>query len=117
MGEVRMGVTIKEIAEEAGVSIATVSHALNKTRYVSPEISDRVLAIARKKGYKAKHEVSEKNRKYKLGKMSEIALVIPNTFSVVYTRLIAVLSSWWMKRATRCPYIFLTGSRSRSGIF
>lgn len=87
-----MGVTIKEIAEEAGVSIATVSHALNKTRYVSPEISDRVLAIARKKGYKAKHEVSEKNRKYKLGKMSEIALVIPNTFSVVYTRLIAVLS-------------------------
>ena len=29
--------TIKEIAAKAGVSIATVSHVINHTRYVSPE--------------------------------------------------------------------------------
>ncbi|GGG19069.1 LacI family DNA-binding transcriptional regulator [Paenibacillus abyssi] len=36
---------IKEIAKKAGVSVATVSHVVNKTRYVSPELTDRVLAV------------------------------------------------------------------------
>ena len=87
-----MGVTIKEIAEEAKVSIATVSHALNKTRYVSPEIAERVLTIAKEKGYVGKHSGNGKLQKYHVGKMSEMALVIPNTFSVVYTRLISELT-------------------------
>lgn len=34
--------TIKEVAQAAGVSIATVSHVINKTRFVSPELSRRV---------------------------------------------------------------------------
>ena len=31
-------VTIKEIADMAGVSIETVSHVINRTRYVRPEL-------------------------------------------------------------------------------
>ena len=34
--------TIRDIAKAAGVSISTVSHVVNKTRYVSPELVDRV---------------------------------------------------------------------------
>ena len=34
--------TIKEIAAKAGVSIATVSHVINHTRYVSPELVDKI---------------------------------------------------------------------------
>lgn len=37
-----MGATIKEVAKEAGVSIATVSHVINGTRYVSPELIKKV---------------------------------------------------------------------------
>lgn len=37
-----MGITLKEIAEKAGVSIATVSFALNHTRYVSPQLSEKM---------------------------------------------------------------------------
>ena len=34
-------ITIKQIAEMAGVSIATVSHVINRTRYVSPELEKK----------------------------------------------------------------------------
>ena len=34
--------TIKDIAKKAGVSTATVSHVLNKTRFVSDELIKRV---------------------------------------------------------------------------
>ncbi|MBS3787675.1 MAG: LacI family DNA-binding transcriptional regulator [Candidatus Bipolaricaulota bacterium] len=34
--------TMKEVAERAGVSVTTVSHVINGTRYVSPELTERV---------------------------------------------------------------------------
>lgn len=34
--------TIRDVAKIAGVSISTVSHVVNKTRYVSPELAERV---------------------------------------------------------------------------
>ncbi|MCD1260404.1 LacI family DNA-binding transcriptional regulator [Paenibacillus athensensis] len=36
---------IKQIAEKAGVSVATVSHVVNKTRFVSQELTERVLQV------------------------------------------------------------------------
>jgi LacI family transcriptional regulator len=37
-------VTIRDVARQAGVSVATVSHVINKTHYVTPELNDRVFA-------------------------------------------------------------------------
>jgi len=34
--------TIKDIAEKAGVSIATVSYVINNTKTISPETKERV---------------------------------------------------------------------------
>ena len=34
--------TIRDIAKIAGVSTSTVSHVVNRTRYVSPELVQRV---------------------------------------------------------------------------
>lgn len=45
--------TIKEVAKRAGVSIATVSRALNDKSDVSLETRERVLAVARAVGYAA----------------------------------------------------------------
>jgi DNA-binding LacI/PurR family transcriptional regulator len=40
-----MGYTMKDVAERAGVSLSTVSHVLNKTRYTAPETESRVLQV------------------------------------------------------------------------
>jgi LacI family transcriptional regulator len=42
---------IREVAERAGVSVATVSHVLNKTRYVAPETEQRVLNVIQELRY------------------------------------------------------------------
>ena len=43
--------TIKDVAKHAGVSTSTVSHVLNKTRFVSEDISQRVLAAVETLNY------------------------------------------------------------------
>lgn len=44
-------ITIKEVADLAGVSIATVSHVINRTRYVSPELIEKVERVLKETGY------------------------------------------------------------------
>src|SRR5436305_1209049 len=45
-------ITIKQVAERAGVSIQTVSRVLNKRPDVSPETRERIQQIIEKLGYK-----------------------------------------------------------------
>jgi len=47
-----MAITIKEIAQLAGVSRGTVDRALNKRGNVKPEVEKRILDIAERLGYK-----------------------------------------------------------------
>lgn len=44
-------VTIKDVAREAGVSVATVSNALNNVDVVQPKTREHVLAVARRLNY------------------------------------------------------------------
>lgn len=46
-----MGVTVHDVAREAGVSIATVSRAVRGLGVVSPELAERVQATAERLGY------------------------------------------------------------------
>lgn len=43
--------TVKDVANVAGVSTSTVSHVINGTRYVSPDLQQRVLAAISTTGY------------------------------------------------------------------
>ncbi|RMH03120.1 MAG: LacI family transcriptional regulator, partial [Nitrospirae bacterium] len=46
-----MSVTIEQLARLAGVSVSTVSKALNGYRDVSDETRERILAVAQETGY------------------------------------------------------------------
>lgn len=76
-----MKATINDVAREAKVSIATVSHVINKTRYVSPELIEKVESAINKTGYMttvAKKVSSEIKRK-------RICLIVPDISSRFFT--------------------------------
>jgi len=69
-----MRATIEDVAARAGVSIATVSHVLNRTRFVSPELTERVLAAVRDLDY----EPDPVARGLRNRSTNLVALVIPD---------------------------------------
>ncbi len=64
----------KEVALAAGVSEATVSHVINGTKYVSPELTERVRQAIKEKGYYP----SQAARCLATNKSGHLALVINN---------------------------------------
>ncbi len=66
--------TISDVAKTAGVSTATVSHVLNKTRYVSEDLTKRVNDAVKQLGYYPNHLVGGLRKK----KSFTIGLMIPH---------------------------------------
>lgn len=67
--------TIRDIADRAQVSTATVSHVFNNTRYVSSEVRDRVLRVSKELAY-VPNSVA---RSLRSGKTRTIGLVLPDS--------------------------------------
>ena len=66
--------TMKQVAERAGVSVATVSYVINDTRKVRPETEKRVLLAARELGYAPNVAA----RSLVVGRSSMVGLVVPD---------------------------------------
>jgi LacI family transcriptional regulator len=80
-----MAATIKDVANIAGVSTATVSHVINGTRYVSDEVRDRVLDAMDQMQY----QPNALARGLRTKKTNTLALIIPditNPFFTEFTR-------------------------------
>jgi LacI family transcriptional regulator len=67
-------VTIKDIAKHAGVSTATVSYVINQSRYVSPELTERVTAAIEQLGYYP----DDNARSLRSKRTSMIGLIVPD---------------------------------------
>jgi predicted transcriptional regulator len=79
--EVSMG--IKEIAKEAGVSVATVSRVLNGTKFVSEDLKQQVLACIEKERVRSDHVA----RSMVLKKTFSNGLIIPEV-SELYHQMV-----------------------------
>jgi len=66
--------TLKQVAEKAGVSTATVSYVLNDSRKVRPETEDRVLWAAKELGY----QPNSAARSLAVGHSSIFGLIVPD---------------------------------------
>jgi len=64
--------TMREVAEKADVSITTVSHVINQSRFVSAELAKRVQEAIRELGY----QPDQRARSLRVGKSDTIAMLV-----------------------------------------
>lgn len=76
-------VTIRDIAKEAGVSVATVSHVINKTRFVSDELQERVKKVIEELDYHPNLMAGSLRRK----KTNTIGLIVPDNSNPLFAEL------------------------------
>lgn len=75
---------IKDVAREAGVSTATVSHVINKTKYVSDETRDKVVkAIEKFNFYPNAHA-----RMLAMGRSNIIGLLVSDISNPFFPELV-----------------------------
>lgn len=79
-----MSVTIHDVAEEADVSVATVSHVINGTRYVSPELTEDVEEAMDRLGYQ-RNSVA---RSLKTQKTHTIGLIVSDISNPFFSELL-----------------------------
>jgi LacI family transcriptional regulator len=78
-------VTIREVADEAGVSIATVSRVLNGRDDVAPETRELVSQIIRDRGYIANRSA----RGLSAGRTGLVGLLVPLVFPVYFSAIVS----------------------------
>lgn len=76
--------TMKQVAERAGVSTSTVSHVINNTRVVSPDVRARVLQVIGELRYIP----SAVARSLKNDKTHTIGMMVPNNSNPYFAELI-----------------------------
>jgi LacI family transcriptional regulator len=78
---------MKDVARVAQVSIATVSHVLNETRVVSPELAERVKAAMQELSYTPDATA----RSFRIGRTQTFGLVIPDNSNPFFAELARVI--------------------------
>lgn len=76
--------TISKVAERAGVSRTTVSHAINHSDRVSPALRERVMAAVRELGYVPNPQA----RSLRTGRTNLVAMLIPDIRNPFYPELV-----------------------------
>ncbi|MBQ4110724.1 MAG: LacI family DNA-binding transcriptional regulator [Clostridia bacterium] len=81
--------TLTRIAKEAGVSVSTVSKALNESKEISSKTSEKIKKIALKQGYFDKKRKLKKE--YNKSDNFKVAVFCPEIISVYYSSVVTCL--------------------------
>jgi len=76
--------TMKDVAKKAGVSISTVSHVINKTRYVEEETRKKVLDAIKELGYRPNIVARSLRKK----STNTIGLIVSNIANLFYPEVV-----------------------------
>ncbi|MGV8050600.1 MAG: LacI family DNA-binding transcriptional regulator [Anaerolineaceae bacterium] len=76
-------VTIKDVARVAQVSITTVSHVINETRFVETETKERVLAAMKQLGY----QPNSLARSLRSGVTKMLGLIVPDASNLFFAEI------------------------------
>lgn len=84
-----MGVTIKDVAKKAGVSIASVSRVINDSKPVAPETKEKILKVIEETGYKP----NAMARGLKKNESGLIGLITPDMQNGTFSELVKGIES------------------------
>ncbi len=76
-------VTMKDVAQAAGVSVSTVSHIVNGTRHVSDELRARVIKVMEELDY----HPNALARSLRMGETKTIGLIIPDSSNLFFAEI------------------------------
>lgn len=79
--------TMRDVAEEANVSVTTVSHVINGTRFVSEELRKRVLETMKRLDYRPNILA----RGLRVGKTNTIGLIVPDNSNPFFAEVSRVV--------------------------
>jgi LacI family transcriptional regulator len=79
--------TTRDVAKQAGVSVATVSAVINKSKYVSPELADRVRQAITTLGYRPNLVA----RSLKSGRTKTLGIMIPNICDPYWAEVVSTI--------------------------
>jgi LacI family transcriptional regulator len=79
--------TIREVAQHAQVSVATVSHVINRTRYVDPETEDRVRVAIKELSYRPNLLARSLRRR----QTHTIGLIVPDNSNPYFAEVARVI--------------------------
>lgn len=85
-----MNIDIKFIAQKAGVSIATVSRVINKSKKVSPELEKRVMEQINKHNYRP----NTLARGLILNRTNLIGVIVPNVSNIYHAKMLSLIESY-----------------------
>ncbi len=89
-----MGATIKDVAKEAGLSVATVSRVLNSSANVSGEASKRVNAAVRKLGYSPNYL----GRNLRCRRTNVLLVIMPTSEHSFYMKIVSGIQRYAQPR-------------------
>lgn len=109
-----MKVGIRDVAKHAGVSVATVSHVINNTRFVSEETRNRVLNSINELGYFP----DQMARVFKTGRRNLIGIIVPDISNLYWATIIEAVENTLAAKGYKLIIISTkeTESREESGI-
>ena len=94
--------TIRDVAELAGVSVATVSRTLQQPERVSPKTRSRVLSAIEQTGYQPNLMAV----KFRSGKTHSLVVLVPTVANLFFARVI----SGMQEAAAQRGYTLLLGN-------
>ncbi len=97
-----VAVTIRNVASAAGVSPATVSHALSGRRSVSPQTVERILRVVAELGYRPNQLALSMST----GRTMTIGAVVPDIANPYFGQMIGALE----RKASSLGYTVIVGS-------
>jgi LacI family transcriptional regulator len=75
--------TMRDVAEMAGVSLTTVSHVINRTRFVSDDVTERVLTAMEDLNYRP----NELARSLRRGQTNTLGLILPDSANPYFAEI------------------------------